>query len=557
MTKKKVKKKVRKSQPKKVERSKIKLADYQSYFYLGLVIIGLIYMIFAAAPYTEFALDRDEGTYINMGEKLLEGGDMYVDAYGMKPPASFYSYALINAFFGYSGSGLRWSLIVANTLAALFLFLFMRRWKGDLAGCIAALAYSIFAFNPFIFGFAALIEHYQNLIVIAALALMHWAIAKEKWTWVGVAGFLMTYNVLFKQNVIFFYAAIFIALAWYFLLETEKRNWRPIINFIAGSAVASIVVFIPLFIQGTFDDWWYWNLVYSREYTTGIPWSQGKSFLKSFMRFVTGFNEWMWYAGILGIIIALFFTKGIARRLALGLGLLATVVTIFPGLRFYPHYWSYFSPVLAIGCGWLFYALADQAGKKIKSPLPEIIALVLFLGGVGYVISENKDFFSDPKEMYVNRRMYGDNPFTESRILGEYLQKQMRDTDKLLVVGSEPQVYTFVGQTNLVPSMFYTPLVVPHERRDAMVDATIAKIEATPPEYAYFSNHPFSWGMTPDADPKIYNYISSMLQRDYQVVGIADILGGGQSPKIILGDQATGYQIQSQKWVAIYKRKGI
>ncbi len=513
-------------------------------------------MASVASQYVDFGLDRDEGSYINFGEVLRHGGDMYKDAYSFKPPAIFYSYAAFNTIFGFSGSGLRWSLIVANALAAGLLFIFGYRWKGGLFACITALAYTFFTFNPFVFGFAALAEQYQNFIAILAIVLIQQGLISKKWIWLLAGGAVFTYAVLFKQNLIFAYGAISIGLGYYFLFGEAQRNWKALFYFVGGSAISALLIYLPVIIQGTLKDCLYWNFTYSSLYTSSIPWEKGQEFLAAFFKKCSSFNYWMWVVGFIGVLAGTFLSKKWTVRITVPLVFLASLGAIFPGLRFYPHYWSYFSPILSIGCGFAVYYIQQYAKPFLKPSMTGLLLVALFIGGLFYVRQQQLPFFKDVNEIYVNRRMYGDNPFTETRFLGDFLKKRIKSNEELLIFGSEPQMYAYIGRPTPTPYMFFAHLNRPHERKDGMIQNLQKWAMENKPKYVYFSNHPFSWVMIPGSDNSMYNWATNYVANGHRVIGVADILPGGQPPKIILGPQAASYQPTSQKWVKLYERVG-
>gem|GEM_PF-1452533 len=555
MTKKKIKKTSKKVSAAAVAKKPRTALNFLPWIYLIITVLGIIYMANVASQYTDFGLDRDEGTYMNLGEVLRDGGEMYKDAYSFKPPAIFYSYAAINTIFGFSGSGLRWSLVIANAFGAFLLFLFGYRWRGPLFGCVAALAYTFFAFNPYVFGFAALAESYQNVIaIVAAVCLQHGFIKKNAW-FIFAGGAILTYAVLFKQNLIFLYGAISIGLACYYLIESKVRDWKSILVFIGGSALSALLIYLPVIVQGNFENMIYWNFTYSSLYTSSIPWEQGQTYMKNFFNFVTKFNKWMWVVGFVGVMIALVMSKRWSIKLTMLLVLIASIASVFPGYRFYPHYWSYFSPILAVGCAYLTYMLSWLIMKYLKIKFLELGILLLFIGGLFYTKNQHETFFDAPNELQVNRRMYGDNPFTENRYLGEYLKKQINKGDELLIFGSEPEMYAYIEKLTPTPYMFFAHLTKPHDRRDAMVADLQQWAINNKPKYVYFSNHPFSWLMTTGASQDLYRWATGYVSQNHKVIGVADIIPG-QAPKLILGDQAASYQTQSQKWVKIYERVG-
>jgi 4-amino-4-deoxy-L-arabinose transferase-like glycosyltransferase len=520
----------------------------------AIFVLGLIYMIRIESQYVDFGIDRDEAAYSIFGETLRTGGAMYKDAYSFKPPAIYYTYAAINTIFGYTPSGLRWSLIASNMLAAMLLFLFAFRWKGPVFALIAATAYLFFEFNPFVFGFAAVAEQYQNLFAILSLVLIQHGAIKKKWIYFLAGGFFMTFCVLIKQNMIFAYLALSAVLGWYYLFESKTRELKPLVHFVAGSAIAVVLIFVPLFVQGTFYDWIYWNFTYTKLYVSAMPWERGKELLMSFGNMViTRFSPWMWVAGIVGVIAGIVQAKPMAAKIGISLFLMAAIVSIFPGLRFYPHYWSYFSPILAIGCAWLVHTISRLLSMKMHKRWSHSIGILLFAAGIVYTIQNNDTFFDNPDELIVNRSLYGDNPFTETRYLGEYLKKIIQPDEQVLLFGSEPEIFNYLGRTPSRPDMFFSILLGPHERRDDMIKATQDWAQTNKPKYVFFSNHPFSWSMTSESDPAIYNWAYNYVKQNHKPIAIAEIISG-QRPQIILGEQAETHQLTSDKWVMIFER---
>ncbi len=517
-----------------------------------MLVIGLVYLISIESNYVNFGLDRDEGSYINFGEVLRTGGDLYQDVYSVKPPAIYYTYGLINSIFGYSATGLRWSVIIFNALAAILLFLFGYRWRGPFFGFIAAISFSFLAFNPKLYGFAALAEQYQNFFLILSVVLLQHGLIKRKWIWFLIGGFVITFGLLIKQNLIFSYVALAIILAWYFLIESKEREWKPLINFVIGSAVATVIIFLPVILQGGVEDWIYWNFYYSSLYTSVVTWEQGMENFGNYLNHISAFNRWMWIAGLIGIVLGYIRAKSLSSKLGVLLFFIAAVCAILPGLRFYPHYWMYLSPILAIGCAWFFYWLAQLLSTKLNSYLPHAVATFLFVVGLVSVVARNQDFFDSPQEAQINRMMYGENPFTEMRYLGEYLNKRIKSNEQFIMFGSEPQIYTYLGRPTPTPYIFFSQLTKEHERKDEMVADLQSWVQTNKPKYVGFTNSRYSWTITEDGDRKIFNWASIYVQQGHKVIAVADILPSG--PKFVYGDDAANYQPTSTQWVRIFER---
>src|SRR4051812_12012355 len=71
-------------------------------------------------------LDRDEGMFGYAGQRILEGGKLYVDAVDHKPPGVFYLYALALSFFPPTAMGIHLFLAIYNFLTLVAVALLLR-----------------------------------------------------------------------------------------------------------------------------------------------------------------------------------------------------------------------------------------------------------------------------------------------------------------------------------------------------------------------------------------------------------------------------------------------
>src|SRR5262245_58655024 len=71
-------------------------------------------------------LDRDEGVFGYAGQRILEGGRLYLDVVDHKPPGVFYLYALALRLFSPTPEGVHWFLHAYNFLTLLGIWMLMR-----------------------------------------------------------------------------------------------------------------------------------------------------------------------------------------------------------------------------------------------------------------------------------------------------------------------------------------------------------------------------------------------------------------------------------------------
>jgi 4-amino-4-deoxy-L-arabinose transferase-like glycosyltransferase len=524
---------------------------------LAALLVFLVFISILRLSFLDFGLDRDEGAYTLLGEVLRNGGIMYVDGYEMKPPALFYLYALINSVFGYTIEGLHTSVLVFNFLSALGIYFLIKKWINNWSAAITGICFSIFAFNPIISGFAGVAEHYMNFILIAAAIVIQKGILNKRLWLVGLAGMLFTLNVGIKQNGIFFWLIPVILLPLYSLVKRkEARDYLKLLGyFLMGSAAMTILLFLPVFIQGSFNDFWYWVVKYPKEtYTSSVSIVKGYEFFKEYLIKNTFFMRILWILGLLGsLAYAVFYRNKTGLTIIILSLVIGSILSIAPGLRFYGHYWLLLAPVLAIGNGLmceLLYKLIKQKAKRRMIIIPVLLYAIIISSG----LYNKSAMVFNPKEIQILRMVYGDNPFTELRMLSEHFKKIIAKNDKVAVLGGEPQVYNYLNKPSISRHIFMTNLVNSHERQADLKKEFIRDVETARPEYIYFIFHPYSWVMTEGKDQSIYNWAYSYVQSNYKPIGIADLLPG-QAPYMTVNEQQlASYQPRSDRYVYIYKR---
>jgi hypothetical protein len=87
-------------------------------------------------------LDRDTGQYLYVANEILHGGTPYVDAANNKGPVTFLLFAGIRAVSGHSVVAVRLTLIVFAALAALAVCLYVAQFAGRAAGVLAGIAFA-------------------------------------------------------------------------------------------------------------------------------------------------------------------------------------------------------------------------------------------------------------------------------------------------------------------------------------------------------------------------------------------------------------------------------
>jgi hypothetical protein len=318
---------------------------------------------------------------------------------------------------------------------------------------------------------------------------------------------------------------------------------------------------------GTLSKFWFWTVKYASKYASGLSWESGKELLKMTFTPIWEEHKWIYILAIIGVLIILFtplsknqyttdFPKFSLKQKILALsftlfGILATT----PGFYFRQHYFVVALPAIALLAGIsLDYAgrfIANKFNLKITGiVLPLVLLFFIFKS----TIANGKFYYSTENPVLLCKAIYGTNPFTESVEIAKYIKANSSDTDKIAILGSEPQIPFYANRKSATGYIYTYALMEIHEYNLKMQEEMISEIEKNKPLFLIFVNVPFSWLSKPDSPKKIFEWYNKYASENYNVVGLVDIPNQGPSSFYWDAD-AQQHQPKNQNSVWIFKRK--
>lgn len=366
-----------------------------------------------------------------------------------------------------------------------------------------------------------------------------------------LSGLFLGIAAMIRHHAIFF-------LIPYLILILQAVQYKPdaLFNALKYAFAGSLLFIIPVLgyvaARGAWDDMIYWtwqrpNASFMQE----ISFEMGQSHLRSFIKMVTD----MYYPFLVlaagGLIFLLSDLKKHFHSKSLFLIVLFTMslLSVFPGNRFYGHYWITTLPAVCILiAASLFFA--ERTGKKVMKLLTfGIVSIVIFVH-----IFSNKNLYlvSNPDQIY--RKIYGDNPNYAVRPIVRYLKKQLRQDDELFVFGSEPQVYYECRKIPAVRHSYIGTVHVPGPTNEPYQNEVLQYLDSKRPDFLLHIQYAYSIFMTPESSRKLYNRIFSIEDSQYRKIAIGEETGDG---RIIYryGDEAENYEPESNKYIILYVRK--
>src|ERR1043166_6629656 len=376
-----------------------------------LLAVAVAVVVFIRIHLLAIPLERDEGEYAYAGQLMLQGIPPYRLAYNMKFPGVYAAYALIMWIFGQTIIGIHLGLLIVNIASIVIVFFIARRLIGLIAGIAAAASYTILSASPSVLGLAAHATHFVMLpTLLGALLLLKPVLTKKM---VFVSGMLFGAGLLMKQPAIFFicFGATYLLFRDWRARLTFRQTLLRNAFFITASVLPLDGSVFWLWQAGVLAKFWFWTVLYAREYAGVIPISQAPRIFFEQIGPVIGFGWPLWVLAALGA-GATFLDKTLRNAAFFILTFVVfSGLALSSGFLFRKHYFIFVLPVICLLVG-VATASASNLCSRLARPLC-FLPLAIFvlcsrvaLSGPGPLLSQRP---SDAVRM-----IYGPNPFSEA-----------------------------------------------------------------------------------------------------------------------------------------------
>lgn len=520
---------------------------FNSYWFLGLMLLTLIVVLIARINLLEMPFERDEGDYVLAGRLLLDGAKPYIDFYEQKPPGLFYTYAFFTAIFGTGATALHFGIALITTISTGLLYLFVSRLINTTTAAVAGAAFAILTLAPGASGFTVQSEHFVVLFILLGLWLLLKGLQEDRWYWVLVSGICGGWSAMIKQNSVFFVLFTGITLLIY-LRWILGSDWRKAILrgalYSAGVLIPIVLLAGIMWAKGYWKDMWYWVFVYPNQYVSQIKYSEGVTYFFTFLKSVTVGTTLLWVLAGAGLLSLPWSGLKASTAWIIASMALLSFCTIVPGLRFYPHYWLFLSPVLALLLG----ILVHFVGNKLSWAAFPFAAVAILTS-----IFINSGYYFSPDVHNIIRGAYGDNPFEESKEVGRYLKSRAQPGDKVAVLGSEPQIFLYSGMKSPSRHTFVAFIVSLNPNSKKWQDELVQDVEKDKPKYLVIVYHPYSWALDPKSDMTAYNWMWNYARANYHPIGYADMISRNDT-RYKWDAEALSYRPEGKEYLTVYER---
>ena len=503
----------------------------------------------------QLPLERDEGEYAYMGQLLLDGIPPYVNAYTMKLPGVSAVYALFMICFGQSAAGIHTGLLLTNLLCILFVYLLARHLSDGPAAALAGTAYALLSLSQGVMGTAAHATHFVMLFVLTGLVL------QQRQREAGnlllfISGICFGIAFMMKQHAALFCVFALLLQLRYVLKDSESRI-KSLLRcaLLSGGMIIPYALFlIWIWRAGAFAPFWFWTVRYAQEYTNSG--AGGFEAFKTFINQCTAvavpqFPLWI-IAAIGGLLLIRRKNRGPNDTLIIGFTFFS-FLSLCPGLFFREHYFIMLLPANALLIGIAVESYGHTLFSLPRGRYLHGIPFFFFMAAVGYGLDSEKEYFLTMTPTEVSRTIYGLNPFPEALTVARYLKEQTTPDDRILVLGSEPEIYFYAHRLSATGHIYMYGLMEEQPLALQMQQEMIRESEAAHPRYIVTVNCATSWLIRPTSPRAIIDWGERYTKERYEKVGIIDSLQGGVHS--VWGNDINGYTPTATSFLSVYKRK--
>lgn len=502
------------------------------------LLVALAGVALAGVPTLNFQYGPDQALFAYIGRKLLHGDVLYADWWDVKPPAVFWTYALV-AWLPGGARTVRAFDLLDTLVAVAAIYALGRSYWGRGAGAVAGFLYGLVYVTGS--GYWNMAQPDSFMVLPLVLGVLAWEHGRQA----GRHGTLLVAGVLF--GVAFQYrpvAALFpLALvAWQALADPWRRALVSALLLAVGAIAVQGVVMLYLLLGGALGEYLYAQFRFARHYAAlGGPYAFDGFTLDNYLSGLRGGVMWFVNSRLLltgPAFVALFLGGLVGGDRALrrcGLLLLAAVIGVAVQAKFFIYHWHIVLPFLALPAAWTTvqawralrarYAFLPAAGSMAAAVAGLLLVTPLVTdGGLG----EWRDLIRYVREpayrpVYYDRfglRGHGTYSFKASEEVAGYVRARTKPGDTVFVWGYDPNFYLVSGRDSASRFLSLLPLM-PTFTPEAWRHEFVQELERKRPAYILLQRGENARWITGRPDDS-YEWVPqftefyNLLQREYR-----------------------------------------
>jgi hypothetical protein len=340
----------------------------------------------------------------------------------------------------------------------------------------------------------------------------------------------------------------------------QVRIIRDLSVFGLGWLLPYGVTCLVLAWAGAFHQFIFWTISYATQYASAVPLVNGPDVLRAMLNAVVGPNLLFWVLPWVGALVMWWearldvgspkskvqslksevpaTTHHVSRftfhvspipcaRFFLMALLFCSVASASVGFYFRQHYFILVLPVLALLTGVAvsrgLYLLRHDQTIELFLALP-----ILGLFGIGIcsaLIGHGAVWLTLPVDQSM-RSIFGTTLFAETARVADYLKAHTAKDERIVVLGSEPEIYFHAHRRAATGYIYTYPLMEEHPFALKMQEEMIGEIERARPAYVVYVDDPYSWLIRPDSAPRLFEWWRGYWASDLDLVQTIEVEEG-------------------------------
>lgn len=442
-----------------------------------LVLAAILLAAFAVRwPFRHVLLVRDEAEYVLAAREILLGALPYVDVYNQKTPFVFYLIAMFRAIGGESVAALRIATALWAVLTTAALYALARRFLGTPVALAAAAVFVVLTFAQCVVEYSASPEYFMSLWVIAAVAgcgLAHETGRLRYWLLGGVAAGLAYQTKQLGASVLIYLVAS--------ALWSARPAARAVLAALGGFAGVLVTVLGLFAWAGGLAAYVECTIVNNVAYVGSRAgfWGDPIGFTGEIATTIAGTNLGLWILGAAGTALLAARGKSAVER-SVVLLLVAMLASSLSAGQTYRQYYDALPVPLALGAG---YALT-ASWRLIRSPKRATIARVgaavacgVVLAGPAYEARRHLLMTEEDRAALLATPP----PFAGAPEIAAFVGRRTMPEDRILVVGSEPEIYVYADRRPATRLVFTYPITGPYPYARRLLDEFLSDLRRREP----------------------------------------------------------------------------
>ena len=413
-----------------------------------ILILVLVLQVNLFVPFLREPLERDEGAYAYIAQRLRVGEVPYRDSFDHKPPAIYFTYAFIFKYFGESILSIRLFTLLVSLLCTLLIYLIAYWFWGSMGALLAAFLYAVFSGGPFIQGTSANTETFMLLPMLIAFYLFILSIKKNLWDNLALlcAGIFSGLAVMFKPVALLNFLALFL-FAFFMPDRSRKEKTLNLINLGLGFLLFPLVFLCYFWTKQALFDFINLAFVYNFTYLHSQLW-----FWSNYLRVFICANSILWLLAISAAIHIMLKERKYELWL-LTIWAALSVLGVISGKSFYGHYFIQAMPALILLSTFTLLKYREERSVNISSIT---MAVALFALSIIIIIYQYQIYLSPPDKISLIK--YGYPNFVVAREVAEYVKAHTAPKDSIYIWGAEPEIYFYSQRKAASKYIYYYPL---------------------------------------------------------------------------------------------------